>query len=133
MEIADALSGAGGTTQLTQKEMGKDAFLQLMVAQFQNQDPLEPTSNENLVLQLAQFSTLEGTQNLNANFEGFVSNNNISSASTLIGKEIRYLDGGLTVGGVVDKVKFDASGDIRLEVDGFNVSPGQIISISEQI
>jgi len=131
MEISDALSGVGGTPQLEQKELDKDAFLKLMVAQFQNQDPLEPTSNENLVLQLAQFSTLEGTQNLNDNFTDFISNSNISSASTLIGKDVRYLDGGLTVGGIVDKVKLQG-GDIMLEIDGFNVTPSQVISIGNQ-
>lgn len=46
--------------------LDKDAFLQLLVAQMQYQDPLEPTSNTEYMAQLAQFSTVEELQNVNA-------------------------------------------------------------------
>jgi flagellar basal-body rod modification protein FlgD len=39
--------------------LGAADFLRLMTAQLANQDPLEPQSNEQMVAQLAQFSTLE--------------------------------------------------------------------------
>ena len=45
-------------------DLGKDAFLQLLVAQMQNQDPLEPTDNSKMVAELAQFTTIEELQNL---------------------------------------------------------------------
>ncbi len=37
----------------------KDEFLQLLVAQLKNQDPLDPVKNENFLAQLATFSSLE--------------------------------------------------------------------------
>ncbi len=46
--------------------LDKDAFLQLLVAQMQYQDPLEPTSNTEYMAQLAQFSTVEELQNVNS-------------------------------------------------------------------
>ncbi len=122
--------GAGNTTQTSEQEMGKEDFLKLMVAQFQNQDPLEPATNEDLVLQLAQFSTLEGTTNMNNSMEKFISNATISTASSLVGKEIVYLDGGHTVVGKVSKVNMNGS-DFTMTVDGFNVQPSQLISVSE--
>src|SRR5581483_4131830 len=48
--------------------ISQDQFLQLLVAQLQNQDPLDPVSNKDLLAQLAQFSTLQGVTQLNANF-----------------------------------------------------------------
>lgn len=45
--------------------LDKDAFLQLLVAQMQYQDPLQPTDNTEYISQLATFSELEEMQNLN--------------------------------------------------------------------
>lgn len=48
--------------------LDKDAFLQLLVAQMQYQDPLQPTSNTEYMSQLAQFSTVEELQNIDTTF-----------------------------------------------------------------
>lgn len=53
------------TSKKSNGEMGKDEFLQLLVAQMKYQDPLEPTDNTQYVSQLATFSSLEQMQNLN--------------------------------------------------------------------
>src|SRR5688572_32787216 len=47
------------------KAMGQEAFLKLLVAQLQNQDPLNPQENHEFVAQLAQFSTLEQSVGIN--------------------------------------------------------------------
>ncbi len=70
-----AISGIDTSTvsqAMTTKEnnsnsaLDKDAFLQLLVAQMQYQDPLQPTSNTEYMSQLAQFSTVEELQNVNS-------------------------------------------------------------------
>ncbi len=59
----------------------KDTFLKLLVAEVQNQDPLEPTSNTEWISQYATFSELEAMQNMGASFD-------LSRASSLVGKTV---------------------------------------------
>lgn len=73
------------------KSMGKDQFLQLLTAQLQNQDPLEPQKNHEFVAQLAQFSGLEQQISVNKNLQGLMtSQSSMANAqlSGLIGKDI---------------------------------------------
>jgi flagellar basal-body rod modification protein FlgD len=61
-----------GNTSLfngAERNLGKQDFLTLLVTQLKYQDPLQPTENTEFVAQLAQFSNLEGTQNINTSIE----------------------------------------------------------------
>ncbi len=55
------------TTRPTTDVLGKDDFLQLLVAQLQHQDPLKPMDSTEFTAQLAQFSSLEQLYNVNDN------------------------------------------------------------------
>ena len=54
------------TARKVSNELGKDSFLQILVAQMANQDPLSPTSDTEFIAQMAQFSALEQMQNMNS-------------------------------------------------------------------
>ena len=69
-------------------EMDKQAFLALLVKQLSYQDPLDPMSNEDFVSQLAQFGSLEQAINLNDSFSEFMTTQQLTQASTLIGKSV---------------------------------------------
>src|SRR5690349_8345506 len=72
-------------------ELGQDAFLELMITQMKNQDPLSPQSNSEFVAQLAQFSSVQGIEKLNANFNSFSSgfqSNQALQASSLVGRSV---------------------------------------------
>ena len=56
--------GTYSSAVLDKSGMGKDAFLQLLVNQLRNQDPLNPVNDKEFLAQMAQFSTLEQMQNL---------------------------------------------------------------------
>lgn len=56
---------ASGTTTKDSKEIGQDEFLRLLVAQLQNQDPMNPVDNQQFIAQLATFSSLEQLISIN--------------------------------------------------------------------
>ncbi|WP_372875659.1 flagellar hook assembly protein FlgD [Pseudomonas sp.] len=73
------------------KELGKNEFLNLLVAQLNNQNPLEPQSNGEFIAQLAQFSQVEGIEKLNTSMGSLLSGYQSSQAlqaSSLVGSKV---------------------------------------------
>jgi flagellar basal-body rod modification protein FlgD len=73
------------------KDLGKDEFLNLLVAQLNNQDPLSPQDNGAFIAQLAQFSQVEGIGKLNTSMESLLSGYQSSQAlqaSSLVGRKV---------------------------------------------
>ena len=78
-------------TSAKKDELGKDAFLNLLVAQLNNQNPLEPHGNGEFIAQLAQFTQVEGVQQLNDSLGTLLSNYQSSQAlqaSSLVGRKV---------------------------------------------
>lgn len=96
-----------------QRELDRDAFLQLLVRQMQNQDPMDPVDNSQMMAQLAQFSALEQMTNLNESFQamsGNIDQLNFIAANGLLGREIAGVDmEGNAIQGTVDRVHMDGS------------------------
>jgi len=70
-------------------ELGKDAFLRLLIAQLQNQDPLNPMDDREFIAQMAQFSALEQMTNMNKTLENMASMDKYSAVS-YVGKTILF-------------------------------------------
>ncbi|NUT75300.1 flagellar hook assembly protein FlgD [Pseudomonas sp. C1C7] len=86
----DSLASAAGSAT-GKKALGKDAFLQLLVTQLKNQNPLEPQGNGEFVAQLAQFSSLEGITTLNDTVTGIAGafgSSQALQASSLVGRSV---------------------------------------------
>lgn len=90
-------------------------FLQLMVAQLQNQDPLNPTDTNQFMSQIAEFSNVEQAINANSKLDQLLVNSNISQASTMIGLTITGTDG---TKGVIQSVRIDSTGSTAILTDG---------------
>ena len=109
-------------------ELGKDAFLQLLVAQMKFQDPLNPTSDTEYIAQLAQFSQLEQMQNLAATNEN-------SQMFSMVGKEVcvssENEDGTLNYKqGIVSGVTMNG-GKAYLTVDGTLYDSEHLVEVYE--
>ncbi len=93
--------------------LGQDDFLKLLVAQLQNQDPLNPSDPTEFTAQLANYSQLEQLFNLNDSMDKLAQSQNNSerlSALSMIGKEVLVEASSFNLG--------EGSVDIGYKVDG---------------
>ncbi len=72
--------------------VGKDGFLNLLVTQLRYQDPLNPMDNQQMLSQLAQFSSLEQMSQLNNTISSQQDFTSFLNATRLIGKEVSMFD-----------------------------------------
>jgi flagellar basal-body rod modification protein FlgD len=127
-----ALDPFGGS-----RELGRDAFLQLLVTQIKSQDPLEPIANEDFIAQLATFSSLEQLEGLNDNLVAMITLQQgnallaqLTQGGALIGQEVRWDDPftGETGRGTVDSVKVQG-GIAVLSVGGEDVPLASVVEV----
>ncbi|MDH3346562.1 MAG: flagellar hook assembly protein FlgD [Desulfobulbaceae bacterium] len=90
-DISQLTANKSSTTTESKATLLQKDFLTLLIAQLQNQDPLNPSDPTEFTAQLAQFSQLEQLLTLNSNMESLADAQNSSqrlSALSLIGKEV---------------------------------------------
>lgn len=99
MSTTGGVSGTGSVLdqyqikdrEVKSNDLGKNEFLQLLVTQLNNQNPLEPQENGEFIAQLAQFSTVEGVEKLNSSVSTMLSGYQSSQAlqaSSLVGRKV---------------------------------------------
>ncbi len=119
--------------RLGQDVVGKDQFLQLLVAQMKHQDPLNPMDGTDFTAQLAQFSSLEQLFVINENLEGLQAYQEDLAAlqvTDYIGREVLNAGNGITVSdGTVSRASYRLTENA--ERGGFTVhdSEGGIVRI----
>jgi flagellar basal-body rod modification protein FlgD len=111
-------TASSAATPAASKELGKDAFLKLLMAQLSNQDPLQPVDNQAFIAQLAQFSSVEQLQGLGSRLDTLLlaqaSSNQLSTAS-LVGKEVAFKANGLDLpaeGGTAMQARLAGEADV---------------------
>ena len=117
--------GTSGTQE------SKDQFLQLLVTQIQNQNPLDPMSNEEFTAQLTQFSMLEQLEQMNSNFEadmGISQSLNNTMMLDIVGRTATVLGNGADVtDGVATGNRLQSSGDGTATVEVTNAA-GEVVA-----
>jgi flagellar basal-body rod modification protein FlgD len=118
---SDTVSGANQT--LTQND-----FLQLLVAQMENQDPLQPESDTEMASQMAQFSSLTATTNMSSSLSQMQANSLIGSTVT-----VQQSNSQSTTSGVVSSVLLgseSSDGTPQIVVNGTAYDLSQVLSVT---
>lgn len=86
-------------------DVDMDTFLNLMITELQNQDPLNPTDNAALLEQIGQLRSISSNDRLVSTLTSFGNTQELTTASSLIGKKVTGLDiEGAEVSGEVSSV-----------------------------
>ncbi len=120
------------------EELGKTAFLELMIAQINNQNPLDPAKNEEFVAQLAQFSSVEGIQNLNTSMADMASSIKASmtlDAASLVGRSVLASTNiaSMNGNGFVGNINLgESTTDLRVQISAADGSPVRSLDMGAQ-
>ncbi len=113
-DLSSALSGT--------KTLGQQDFLNLLVTQLQNQDPLNPQDDTEFISQLAQFSSVEGVKALGVTADRL-------QAASLLGHTVYATVDSQAVSGTVSAVTY--GDEVKLTVGGTTVSLSDVTGITD--
>ncbi|MEW6697235.1 MAG: flagellar hook assembly protein FlgD [Bacillota bacterium] len=108
--------------------LDKDTFLQLFITQLRYQNPASPQDTNEFASQMAQFTMLEQLTNLTTTMEELLEMNQLSHASTLIGREVVVAKDETFINGSVDKVTIDKEG-VKIWVSDEGYTLDKVISV----
>ena len=133
-QSVNAFTGAAPDklVRVPMKTLGQDEFLQLLVVQMRNQDPLKPVSDTEFIAQMAQFSNLEQTKAMSSDIKQLRQSTAFNQATALMGNQVRLLSGEstFTKGIVTDLTVKD--GEVSLIVNGKTYELGQVVSVNSE-
>ncbi len=136
MSSTSSVSGASSTSTTTSStdhdafaELGTQDFLELIIAELQNQDPMNPTDTSDMLNQFNQIREITSNDRLSSTLEGVMLGQHMSTASSLIGKLVEGLtDDSEKIIGQVDAVQVD-DGEPSLLVGGSYISLDNVLQI----
>ncbi|MDZ7584168.1 MAG: flagellar hook assembly protein FlgD [Thiobacillus sp.] len=129
-----SLFGAGTTAAAssTARET-EDRFLTLLVAQMKNQDPLNPLDNAEVTSQLAQLSTVQGIEDMNATLQALAASmgvNQMAQAANLIGSAVLVPGDSIGPAELENVIGFELSRPAdKVTVDIFDAAGGAVRSL----
>jgi|SRR5918998_828312 flagellar basal-body rod modification protein FlgD len=111
-------------------QMGKDTFLQLLVAQMKYQDPNSPTSTTEFMSQTATFTQVEKLEEIASQNAELLALQRSLSAGALVGHDVSWTaEDGTTKSGTVSSVRFGSDG-ANAVVGGTEVPIGRLTEVS---
>ncbi|MBT9175950.1 MAG: Basal-body rod modification protein FlgD [Firmicutes bacterium] len=112
-------------------ELGKEAFLKILLAQMRNQDPLNPADSTAMIAQLAQFSSLEQMQNLNNKIDQLLEVQLLGELSGLVGRNVTFSgENDEVLQGTVQSLIWNGNRS-QLRIDDMLIPLGRVLEVKE--
>jgi flagellar basal-body rod modification protein FlgD len=109
---AQQTAGQSGRPSDGYNDLDIDSFLKLLISELQNQDPLDPMDNSEMVQQIGQIREIGATDDLTRTLGKLSSSQELVTASSLIGQKVSGLaDDASAVDGVVDRITVETSSE----------------------
>ena len=109
---AQEQAGQIGDTNTGYNELDTDSFLKLLISELQNQDPLNPMENADMIQQIGQIREIGATDQLTNTLSDLANSQELVTASSLIGKQVTGLAiDASPVDGVVDRISVDTNAE----------------------
>ena len=115
IEALGAVASTTSSSSTAASSVSLQDFVRILVSQLNNQDPLKPMDNQEFVTQLAQFTSLEQSRQLNQNLESLLSVQSTTQSVGLIGRTVDVQSESGLASGQVIQLDF-SSGEPRLTV-----------------
>ncbi|MDH7798664.1 MULTISPECIES: flagellar hook assembly protein FlgD [unclassified Beijerinckia] len=132
MQVNSATQTSDTSTTSTAKAqpptVDYNAFLTLLVAQMKNQDPTKPTDSTEFLSQLASFSNVEQTVQMNSKLGALLTNSALSQADGIIGRKLTSADGAIT--GTVSSVTLQSGGLVAILDNGNKLAVTDGVTVS---
>jgi flagellar basal-body rod modification protein FlgD len=114
--------------QMSKTQVDYQSFLKLLVAQMKNQDPTDPMDSTQYMAQLAAFSQVEQSVQMNTKLDQMLQSSTLEQAASIIGRTVTSADGATT--GKVAEVRLVSNGIVAVLEGGKEVAVGPGVKIS---
>ena len=125
---ADRPPAATHSDQVSKTQVDYQSFLKLLVAQMKNQDPTNPMDSTQYMAQLAAFSQVEQSVQMNTKLDQMLQSSTLEQAASIIGRTVTSADGVTT--GKVEEVRLVSNGIVAVLEGGAEVTVGPGVKIS---
>jgi flagellar basal-body rod modification protein FlgD len=123
-----APSTTNSTDQTSKTAVDYQSFLKLLVAEMKNQDPTNPMDSTQYVAQLAAFSQVEQSVQINTKLDQLLQSSTLAQADALIGRTVTSADGKIT--GKVAEVRLLSDGIVAVLEGGKEITMGPGVKIA---
>ena len=127
-------AATGSSTALATASEQSDRFLKLLVAQLNNQDPMNPMDNAQMTSQMAQINTVSGIQQVNESIKALTSqfaSMQMLQGTSMIGHDVLTSGNGLAIHNGVGRAAFNLAGPADKVTVQISTPGGQILDTVE--